>query len=419
MKSSFDKKAMHKLKLIGPFAQALTMDNIPLKSPLSDDQLEVINHAGILVNGTAIEAIGAFRELKSLASEVEPVEGELTIMPGMIDVHTHICWAGSRAGDYAMRLSGKNYLEIAQQGGGIWSTVTRTRETGLEDLVLITAGHADKMLRQGITTIEVKSGYGLDADAEWKMLKAIRRAAEITRADLVPTCLAAHIKPKDFAGSAKEYLEYTVKSILPVVMTGKLSNRVDIYVDEGAFDPQDAFCYLNDAKELGFDVVVHANQFNRGGVSLAVRVGALSADHLEACTEQDIHLLAASDVIPVALPGASMGLGTAFAPARKLLDAGTSLVVASDWNPGSAPMGNLLMQAAVMGVYEKLTMAETLASITCRAAVALRLTDRGILRSGMLSDFIAFPCSDYREIVYNQGSLVPEVVWKRGRRVIG
>ncbi len=417
MKLSFDKKAMHKLKLIGPFAQALTMDDIPLKGPLSDDRLEVIPHAGILVKGTVIEAIGAFRELKSLASEVEQVEEEFTIMPGMIDVHTHICWAGSRAGDYAMRLSGKNYLEIAQQGGGIWSTVTRTRETGLEDLAVITAKHADKMLKQGITTLEVKSGYGLNADGEWKMLKAIHRAGEITRADLVPTCLAAHIKPKDFAGSAREYLEYIVKNILPVVMTGKLSNRVDIYVDEGAFDIQDAFHYLNDAKELGFDVVVHANQFTRGGVSLAVRVGALSADHLEACAEEDIHLLAASDVIPVALPGASMGLGATFAPARKLLDSGTSLVVASDWNPGSAPMGNLLMQAAVMGVYEKLTMAETLAALTSRASAALRLTDQGALRPGMLADFIAFPCKDYREILYNQGGMGPEVVWKKGRRV--
>jgi imidazolonepropionase len=408
-----------KLRLIGPFTQAITMDDLPLKGPLSDDQLKVIDHAGILINGTAIEAIGAFRELKSLASEVERVEGELTVMPGMIDVHTHICWAGSRAGDYAMRLSGKSYLEIAQKGGGIWSTVTKTREINQEDLALRTAHHAERMLQQGITTIEVKSGYGLDAEAEWKMLKAIQRAGEITRADLVATCLAAHIKPKDFAGSAREYLDYVVRNVLPVVMASKLSNRVDIYVDEGAFGTRDAIQYLSAAKELGFDVVIHANQFTTGGVRIAVEVGALSADHLEATTEEDIQLLAASDVIPVALPGASLGLGAGFAPARKLLDAGTSLAIASDWNPGSAPMGNLLMQAAVLGIYEKLTMAETLAAITCRAIAALRLNDRGILGPDMLADFIAFPCSDYREILYNQGGMMPEAVWKRGRRLRG
>ena len=408
---------MQKLKLIGPFTQAITMDSLPLKGPLSDDQIEAIDHAGILVNGAVIEAVGAFRELKSLTTNVEQVIGDLTAIPGMTDVHTHICWAGSRTGDYAMRLSGKSYLEIAQKGGGIWSTVTKTREMREEDLALITALHAEKMLQRGATTLEVKSGYGLNAETELKMLKAIHRAGKITQADLIPTCLAAHMKPKDFEGSARDYLDYTIRSILPEVIAGKLSNRVDVYVDEGAFGIQDALYYLNAAKSLGFEVVVHANQFTRGGVRLAVEVGAISADHLETCTDEDIRLLAKGEVIPVALPGASLGLGTGFAPARKLLDAGTSLVIASDWNPGSAPMGNLLMQAAVLGVYEKLTMAETLAAITCRAPAALKMNERGVLRPGMLADFIAFPCSDYREILYNQGGLLPSMVWKRGKRV--
>jgi imidazolonepropionase len=408
---------MHKLKLIGPFTQAVSMDGLPLRGPLADSQLEIISQAGILINGEKIETIGPFRELKSLTPVVEPVEGEQVVMPGLVDTHTHICWAGSRAGDYALRLAGKGYLEIAKKGGGIWSTVTMTREAGMEELARLTATRANRLLHHGTTTLEVKSGYGLNADDEWKILKAIQKANEITQVDLVPTCLAAHIKPRDFEGSSREYLDYLIKELLPRIRAEHLCSRVDIYVDEGAFDTEDARYYLSAAKDLGFDVVVHADQFMPGGTKLAVEVDALSADHLETITDDDISLLAQSNVIPVALPGASLGLGVKFAPVRKLLDVGTSLVIASDWNPGSAPMGNLLMQAAVLGVYEKLTMTETLAAITCRAAAVLNLNDRGILKPDMLADFIAFPCSDYREIVYNQGGMGPGVIWKKGKRV--
>jgi len=405
-----------KLRLIGPFTQAITFSGLPVKGPLSDDMLEIIPRAGILVNGNIIEAACSFRELKSLATVVEPVEGDYTVMPGFVDAHTHICWAGSRAADYAMRLAGKSYIEIAQQGGGIWSTVTHTREAGEADLAKRTAGRANRLLKQGVTTIEVKSGYGLNADTEIRMLSAIRKANSITRADLVPTCLAAHVRPKDFNGTAREYLEYVVRELLPLVKDQKLSNRVDIYIDDGAFGREDARYYLNAAREMGFDVSVHADQFSRGGLLLATEVGAISADHLEASADDDIMRMAESNVIAVALPGASMGLGAAFAPARKLLNAGIAVAIASDWNPGSAPMGNLLMQAAVLGIYEKLTMTETLAGITFRGAAALNLHDRGILQPGMLADFIAFPCSDYREILYNQGGMLPELVWKGGVR---
>ncbi len=271
-------------------------------------------------------------------------------------------------------------------------------------------------LNQGTTTIEVKSGYGLDVSSELKMLNCIREANTQSGADLVPTCLA-HIKPKDFNGSALQFLELLVAELLPAVKENHLAGRVDIYVDVEAFNRDDARYFLTEAKEMGFELAVHADQFTPGGVSLAVELGALSADHLEASTEKDIKLIANSSVIPVVLPGASIGLGAAFAPARRLLDAGASLAIASDWNPGSAPMGNLLMQAALLGVYEKLTMAETLSAITFRAAMALGLTDRGALIPGMLADLIAFPCSDYREILYNQGGMMPVMYLEKGRRV--
>jgi imidazolonepropionase len=413
---------MQELKLIGPFAQLLTMDHLPEKGPLDDDRLEIITDAGMLVKGSILET-GKFKDL--LARHYDSIESfeEITspavAIPGLIDAHTHICWAGSRAADYAMRLSGKTYLEISQAGGGIWHTVTKTREAAAEELTEMTLMRANRILQHGVTTIEVKSGYGLDLPGEIKMLECIQLADVSGEADLISTCLAAHIKPRDFEGSSMAYLQWIVKELLPQVIKRKLSHRVDIYVDEGAFTADEARYYLHEAKRLRFEAVVHADQFSRGGLDIAVEFEAASADHLETTTEEEIKRIAASNVIPVLLPGASIGLGVSFAPARRLLDSGASLAIASDWNPGSAPMGNLLTAASILGIYDKLTMAETLAAITCRPAIALRTNDRGILKNGLLADFITFPCPDYREILYNQGSMLPDTVWKSGKRVVG
>lgn len=407
---------MDELKLIGPFSQLLTMEDLSVRGALKDSDLRIIENAGIIIKGEFIEAVGSFMELKSRAQVIEETGVTLTAMPGFIDAHTHICWAGSRAGDYAKRLSGKSYIEIADEGGGIWSTVTKTRQASEDILAHITAAHAEIMLSEGVTTIEVKSGYGLNKDAELKMLRSIISAGSITKADLIATCLAAHIKPSDFSGTSGEYIEFVIHEILPEVISHQLARRADIYIDKGAFNEVEGRLFIKQAREMGFDISVHADQFYRGGLKLAVELGAMSADHLEATTNEDIRLIADSKVIPVALPGASMGLGERFAPARKLLNEGASLAIASDWNPGSAPMGKLLMQASVLGVYEKLTMAETLAAITCRAAPVLGLSDRGVIKPGMLADFIAFPSADYREIVYYQGALPVAEVWKKGRR---
>ena len=388
--------------LSGPFTQLLTMDNLPERGKLSDEQLEIIPDAGILHQEGRILAVGNFERLRrdNPDAEIEFFEGDFVCLPGMIDVHTHICWAGSRANDYAMRLAGKTYLEIAEAGGGIWSTVMKTREASVEELAELTFERAEKLYQQGVTTIEVKSGYGLSVDDEIKMLKAIQLANQKTSAELIPTCLAAHIKPKDFPGNEQEYLQYIIENLLPEVKKQNLANRVDIFVEKGAFSVSDAKYYLPEAKKMGFDVVIHGDQFSSGCASLAAEIQAISIDHLEYADESEIEILAKSNVIPVVLPGASIGLGEKFAPARKLLDAGCSLVIASDWNPGSAPMGNLLVQAAILGAYEKLSMAETWAALTCRAARALKRNDIGVLKKGNKADFIVFETGDYREVLY-------------------
>ena len=392
------------------------MDNLPEKGKLSDDQMEIIPDGGILHQDGKIIAVGAFKQLKKQynPTTIERLEGNYVGLPGMIDAHTHICWAGSRANDYALRLSGKSYLEIAETGGGIWNTVQKTREASINELTELTAQRVKKLVEQGVTTIEVKSGYGLSVEQELKILEAIKLADKNSDADLIPTCLAAHILPKDFDGTETEYLQHIISKLLPEVLKRKLANRVDIFVEKNAFSVQAAKTYLLKAKELGFDIVLHGDQFSVGSALLANETSTLSIDHLEAANEQEIAILAKGNVIPVVLPGASLGLGEPFAPARKMLDAGTSLVIASDWNPGSAPMGNLLVQAAILGAAEKLTMTEVWAALTCRAAKALNKTDRGILKSGNIADMIAFKTDDYKEILYQQGQLKPEKVWKNG-----
>lgn len=223
--------------------------------------------------------------------------------------------------------------------------------------------------------------------------------------------------PRDHKGSPSNYLEEISSGLFPKLKEENLTHRIDAFIEEGAFSENLITPYFEKAKAFGFDITVHADQFSTGGSRIAVNNGAISADHLEASTETEIELLAKSDVIPVALPGASLGLGCSFTPARKILDAGGALAIASDHNPGSAPMGDLLTQASILGAFEKLTNAEVLAGITLRAAAALNLSDRGQLGQGYLADLSIFHTHDYKEILYNQGNFKPCMVWKKGELV--
>lgn len=404
------------MKLTGPFSQLLTLAHLPLKGALKDSDLEVITNGGVLSREDRIVAAGDFERLRKEypGAEVAYIEKPMVLLPGFIDCHTHLCFWGNRARDYALRIAGMSYLDIAASGGGIWDSVTATRQSEEAALLKSLTERADRHFSEGVTTIEVKSGYGLSVDQELKQLRVIRDASARTRAELVPTCLAAHLLPKDFPGGHKAYLDHLVSELLPVLLEEKLTRRVDIFIEQSAFSAADGLGYLRKAKDMGFDLTVHADQFSAGGSSIAVQAKALSADHLEASGEPEIGILAASDTVAVVLPGAALGLGMNYAPARKLLDAGACLAIASDWNPGSAPMGDLLMQAAVMGAAEKLSTAETFAALSFRAAKALNFKDRGILCQGMLADMQAYSCADYREILYYQGKLKPSLVWKNG-----
>lgn len=405
--------------LIGPFSEIIPMSDLATRGPLKDDDLRVIKQGGILISGSEIKQVGTFDELrKNFSGVIYEITEPSVVLPGFIDSHTHICYAGSRARDYTLRCAGISYQEIAKLGGGILDTVAQTRNASSEDLKINLMQRANRHLKNGVTTCEVKSGYGLTVLDEIKMLRAIQEADLCLAIDLIPTCLAAHTLPKEFK-NPEDYLNLMLSDLLPKILSKKLAKRLDIYIEHGAFDKKNSMPYLRKAKDLGFALTIHADQFSVGGSELACELGALSADHLEVSSDKEITALAEADVIATVLPGASLGLGMSFAPARKLLDAGCTVVIASDWNPGTAPMGDLLMQASVLGAAQKMTNAETLSGLTCRAALALELLDRGQIASSKLADFILFPCHDYREILYHQGSLRPCQVWKKSEMVSG
>ena len=404
--------------LIGPFRQAITLRNLDKKGAISDDQLEIIKDAGILVENGEILGVGYFDKMRNTASQVENLNGDQVVIPGLIDCHTHMVWGGSRAGDYALRMRGESYEKILESGGGIFDSVGKTRSASKADLLNSLMLRLNRQLQNGVTTLEIKSGYGLDKESELKMLEVIKDAQNETPVDIISTCLAAHVCPKEFTDKSA-YLTYVLEEILPEIRQKELATRVDAFVEPSAFPVDITRPYLQKAKEMGFDITIHADQFTPGGSQLAVEVGAQSADHLESSTDNEIELLSKSGVVAVALPGASLGLGMQFTPARKLLDKGASLAISTDWNPGSAPMGDLLTQAALLGIYEKLSTAEVLAGITFRAAGALGYRDRGILDQGMKADFISFPTDDYREILYQQGTMKPVGVWKNGIKTQG
>jgi imidazolonepropionase len=401
-------------KLIGPFSQIVTMRRMPLKGVLRDEKLDIIENGGVIVKDGCIKAVGEMNALFQLHHDVnvESIEQPAVLLPGFIDCHTHMCFAGNRSKDYSLRIAGKSYREIQQAGGGIWTTVEATRQASEPELLNLLVQRIKQHVASGVTTIEVKSGYGLSAECELKMLRVIKMAEAVSETDIISTCLAAHIKPKDFNGDDKAYLHHVISQLLPIIKEKELCNRVDIFIEDSAFSNEEAARYLMAANVLGFNTTVHADQFTAGGSMVAINGGAHSADHLEASTEIEIHALAKSDTVAVVLPGASFGLGMPYAPARKLLNEGASVAIASDWNPGSAPHGNLLMQAAIMGAYEKLNTAETFAGLTYRAAHALRLKDRGIIEKGMKAHMQAYATSDFRDILYYQGTLMPFKVWK-------
>jgi imidazolonepropionase len=400
-------------ELIGPFSQIITMAKLPERGAISDNSLEIIDDGGLVIEDGKIIEVGDFLLLSKNNLDVREINYPCVLLPGFIDSHTHVCHYGNRSDEYAKRNSGISYQQILEEGGGIYNTMNSTSNSTDEQLKDNTLNRLKRHFQEGVLTCEVKSGYAPNLEDEVRMLKIINEIDSSNDIDLIPTCLAAHVTPKKYE-SSKKYLDSILNDLLPIIKEENLSNRVDIFIEEKAFSVTEASNFLEKVKS-DFHITAHANQFSSGGLKVGIDNGAVSVDHLEVITDKEIVYLSKSDTTGVVLPGCSLGLGIPFAPARKLLDNNCKVSIASDWNPGSAPMGDLLMQASLLGSTEKLSNAEVLAGITCRSANALSLEDRGSLENGKIADMIGFKTNDFRDILYNQGKLKPSFICKRGK----
>jgi imidazolonepropionase len=341
----------------------------------------------------------------------------LVAVPGLIDCHTHACYAGDRVDEFEQRIRGASYEEIQASGGGILSTVRATREASQPDLVASTRRHLAAMLEHGATTVEVKSGYGLDSETEQLILRAIQEASYESAAHVVATCLAAHTIPEE-AESADAYIQACIDEILPEVAEWGLAEAADVFCERGAFDVEQSRRYLEAAREHGLALRLHGDQFAEiGAVDLAIELGARSVDHLEATGAEGVAKLAASGVVGVALPTAALTLGRPLPPARALVDAGGLLALATDFNPGSSPCDSLPAVMHLACTQCHLSPGEALSAVTANAAHVLGIGERaGRLRVGQRADIALLDVPDWRYLAYRLGSegikhVIVEGVW--------
>jgi len=358
-----------------------------------------------------VENLGAARH----AQEID-ASGRVVI-PGFVDSHTHLVSGPARLTEYEMRIGGATYLDIARAGGGILTSVHAVRETPIRRLVLQARLTLGGFIRHGTTTLEAKSGYGLDETGERKALRAIR-ALNGKPLELVGTYLGAHVVPPEYAGRGDEYLNWTIENLMPKIRRRSLARFVDVYCEHGAFTLAQARRYLEGARELGFDLKVHAEQFsNTGAAKLAAELGAVSADHLEQANASDVEALADSKTIATLLPGSVFHLGLdRYAPARKMIETGVAVALATDFNPGTSPTYSMQMMMSLACSQMRMTPAEALAAATINGAHALRCADRaGSIEAGKNGDLLVMNVPDYREIPYHFGVNLVAMTIKNGR----
>lgn len=380
--------------------------------------LGILDDAVIIVEDGLIMEVGtrlATNDLIPSHAEVVDAGGRL-VTPGLIDAHTHAVFAGNRTDDFEKRCAGATYQQIADDGGGIQSTVAKTRAATEAELVDRAKRHAAWFLRNGTTTIEAKSGYGLTLEDELKLLRAIRRLGQETALEVVPTVLAAHAVPKECR--LDEWVRLVQSELLPRVKEEGLAEFCDVFCEEGYFDLESSRGILTTAKELGFGLRIHADQLtNCGGAKLAAELGAMTADHLEQTDSEGIRALRCSGVQPVLLPGSVFALGHAKYPAaREMIDSGLAVVLATDFNPGSSPTPSLPLAMSLACTQMSMTPAEALSACTVNAAYSLnRGHDRGSLEKGKRGDFVVWDAEDWREIPYWTGVELASKVFVRGR----
>ncbi|GHF31456.1 imidazolonepropionase [Deinococcus metalli] len=372
--------------------------------------LTIIHDAAMLISDGVIRWVGPRPEAPGVLQEHDL--GGVAVVPGLVDPHTHAVWAGDRLADFEARVQGVPYEEILARGGGIRSSMQATGAASVDELVALARSRLEALRASGATTIEVKSGYGLDFDAERRMLLAIRDLqAEFS---LVPTLLI-HVPPTE--GRA-EYVHAVCHDLIPTVASEGLASAVDVFCEREAFTVEESRAVLQAATAHGLGTKLHADQFHAiGGMELACELGALSVDHLEASGPAQIAALAASNTVATILPGATLHLGLPAAPGRQLIDAGAAVAVGTDLNPGSSPVFSAQLALALAVRLNRLTPAEALTACTVNAAAALGLKDRGALVPGQRADFLALHSRDWRDLPYTLGASPVREVYVAGREL--
>jgi imidazolonepropionase len=402
--------------LIFDAAQVLTVespDGAKRGSAMGD--IGVIQDGAVAIRHGRIADVGPSAELRSRVEAPRSLyAGGHVVMPGFVDPHTHLVWAGERSDEFEMRVAGASYMEIMAAGGGIMNTVGRTRAASMDDLLAQTRPRLQRMLQHGTTTVEIKSGYGLDVEAEIKQLRAIRRLQGESGMIIVPTFLGAHAIPAEYQGRTDEYTDLVVNAMLPAAAQGGLARYCDVFCEDGAFTLEQSRRVLQAARERGMGLKIHADEFMAlGGTRLAVEMGAVSADHLVCTPPDQIELLARSETVAVALPGTPFGLGHQdFTPARAIIDAGGAVALATDCNPGTCWCENMQLMIAVACRYMHMTPAEAITAATINAAHAVGLSHEvGSLEPGKRADLILLDAPSYQHLAYRFGTnLVQRVV---------
>lgn len=401
----------------------------PKRGPLMGD-VGLIPGGAVAIADGKIVAVGPTVDILADYTPRESIDASnQVICPGFVDPHTHLVYAGDRVADFEMRVQGATYMEIMAAGGGILSTMQATRNATLEQLVASAQRRLSQMLALGTTTVEIKTGYGLDTASELKMLRAIAALDATQPVDVVATFLGAHAVPPEYKGQTDKYIDLIITEMLPAVQKWykntcfKVQNTnlfCDVFCESNAFTPEQSRAVLQAGLELGLRAKIHADEFqNLGGVGLAVELGAASADHLDVTPLAEIEALAASNTIGVVLPAVNFNLGSNhFADARTMIDNGVALALATDFNPGSAPCLSMPLVMAIACRYQHLLPAEALNASTINAAHAIGLGEQlGSIEVGKQADLLILDVPDYRYLAYQLGGNPVSKVFKRGKLV--
>src|SRR5262245_17006218 len=365
-------------------------------------ELSIVRNDGMLIRNGKIESVAASDEVEKNFGDANIVDaGGRVVMPAFVDAHTHLVFAGNRLGDFERRARGETYEQIAKGGGGIWSTVEKTHAASEADLLTQAKKHANWFLCCGTTTVEAKSGYGLNVEDELKILRVVRQLNEEVPLEIVPTFLGAHAVPREI--SPGDYVELVIQEMLPRVAAEKLAEFCDVFCERGYFDIDRSRKILSAAKNIGLKLRGHVDQLtNSGGAKLMAELCATTADHLEQADEQGIAALKKANVQPVLLPGSVYALGARWYPrAREMIDTGHSVVLATDFNPGSSPTPSMPMILSLACTQMKMSPAEAITASTINAAYSLNRGNKiGSLEPGKLANFAMFDLEDYRELAY-------------------